>query len=301
MSKRKSPQRWAFDLTHILNARDGAERFPVDVKSLARDYSHQIFPNDPVSLIQGRALDGFEGGLYKAPTGKIGWGIIYNSAIPSPGRINFTIAHELGHYLVHRHQLPDDGISCSAEDMANWDSQYGQIEQQANDFAATLLMPRDDFERQISCDDQPGFDELGVCAERYGVSLTAATLRWLQFTKRRSLLVVSRDGFVLWARSSPRALRTGAFFKTNNVPPVELHAHSLAAQPHALDGGRGKAEHDSFVWFKEPCSEETIASERYEMTYSLLHLSSDPAWHSEDESEQDDTHARMTSNAPRFS
>lgn len=300
MSKPKSPQRWAFDLTHILNARDGAERFPVDVKSLAHNYSHQIFPDDPVSLIQGEELDRFEGGLYKAPSNKAGWGIIYNSAISSPGRINFTIAHEFGHYLVHRHQFPD-GFSCSSEDMARWDTEYGRIEQQANDFAATLLMPRDDFERQISCDDKPGFDELGVCAERYGVSLTAATLRWLQFTKRRSLLVVSRDGFVLWARSSPRALRTGAFIRTANVPPVELHANSLAAQPQILEGGRGKAEHDPFVWFKEPCSEETIASERYEMTCSLLHLSSEPAWHSEDESDQDDTYARMTSNASRFS
>ena len=131
----KSPQRWAIDLTLLLNARDGGDRFPVDVKSLAKDYSHQVFPNDPVTLIKGASLDRFEGGLYKAPAGKKGWGIIYNSEIKSPGRINFTLAHEFGHYLVHRHQFPD-GLQCSAEDMAKWDSTYGQIEHEANEFAA---------------------------------------------------------------------------------------------------------------------------------------------------------------------
>ncbi len=286
MTQTKSPQRWAIDLTLILKARDGDERFPVDVKSLAKDYSHQAFPNDPITMVKGGDLAGFEGGLYKAPPGKKGWGVIYNSAITSSGRINFTLAHEFGHYLVHRDQFPD-GLQCSAEDMAKWDSEYGQVEQQANDFAASLLMPRDDFAKQVSPSSQPTFDELGACAERYGVSLSAATLRWLQFSERRALFVVSRNGFVLWARSSPKALRTGAYIKTANVPPVALPSVSLAAKPQMLDGGKGRAEHDSFVWLKEPCIEETLVSERYEKTYTILHLSSAAIWSPQEDDEED--------------
>ncbi len=294
MTKPKSPQRWAFDLTHILNALGGDNRFPIDVKKLAKDYSHQISPNDPITLVNGDVLDGFEGCLCKNPNGKNEWGIIYNSAIKSPGRINFTIGHEFGHYLVHRNQFPD-GIRCSSEDMAKWGSEYSQIEQQANDFAATLLMPRDDFEKQIASSAKAGFDELVACAERYGVSLTAATLRWLQFTQRRALLVVSRDGFVLWASSSPKALKTGAYIKTANLPPVELPAKSLAAQPHLLDSGKGLAEHDPFVWLKEPCTEEVMVSGRYDMNFSLLHLSAAPDWRPQDEEHEEDTYDRMIS------
>lgn len=295
----KSPQRWAIDLTLLLNARDGDDRFPVDVKSLAKDYSHQVFPDDPVTLIKGGDLDRFEGGLYKAPPGKKGWGIIYNSEIKSPGRINFTLAHEFGHYLVHRHQFPD-GLQCSAEDMAKWDSEYGQIEQQANEFAASLLMPRDDFQRQITPSAQPGFDELGACAERYGVSLSAATLRWLQFTEKRSMFVVSRDGYVLWARSSPKALRTGAFIKTANLPPVSLPSGSLAAQTHLLDNGKGRIEHNAFTWLKEPCVEETFLSERFDKTYTLLHLGPAPVrrFQNDDEEEGEDTYDRMIGRTP---
>lgn len=293
----KSPQRWAIDLTHLLKARDGDDRFPVDVKSLARDYSHQVFPDDPVTMVKGRDLAGFEGGLYKAPPGRKGWGIIYNSAITSHGRINFTLAHEFGHYLVHRVQFPE-GLQCSAEDMAKWDSEYGQIEQQANQFAASLLMPRDDFAKQVPPNSQPTFDQLGACADRYGVSLSAATLRWLQFSEKRTLFVVSRNGFILWARSSPKALRTGAYIKTANVPPVPLPSASLAAQPNLLDNSKGVAEHASFVWLKEPCVEEMIVSERYDKTYSLLHLGAAPSWQAQDSEEDEDTFDRMKSRTP---
>lgn len=295
----KSPQRWAFDLTHILNALGGDDRFPVKVKSLAKDYSQQLFPNDPVSVVKGKSLDGFEGGLYKAPPGKTGWGIFYNTAITSPGRINFTIAHELGHYLVHRHQFPD-GIECSSEDLARWGSTYGQVEHQANEFAATLLMPRDDFTKQIDPKGKPGFEELGACSARYRVSLMAATLRWLQFTERRALFVVSIDGFILWARSSDKALRSGAYIKTANVPPVPLNVSSLAARSNELKGGRENADHDPFVWLSESCHEETLAANSYGQTYSLLHLEAAPAYRPQelDEEDDEDTYDRMLNRTP---
>src|SRR3546814_9114430 len=54
------------------------------------------------------------------PGAKRGWGIIYNDAITSKGRINFTLAHEFGHYLLHREAYPD-GLECGAQDMVRWD------------------------------------------------------------------------------------------------------------------------------------------------------------------------------------
>ena len=63
--------------------------------------------------------------------------------------------------------------------MMRWDSAYRRIEAQANDFAASLLMPLDDFRRQIDKRAKPTLDDLGGCADRYGVSLVASTLRWL--------------------------------------------------------------------------------------------------------------------------
>lgn len=276
MSEGWSPHRWANSITTMLNAVYGGtpDRFPVNVPQLAQEYSAQRYPHDPITLVKGASLPGFDGALYSAPSGKKGWGIIYNDAIRSAGRINFTLGHEFGHYLLHRLAHPD-GLECGDQDMVRWDSEYAHIEQQANEFAVALLMPRDDFSLQISSRMKPTLDDIGRCAKRYDVSLVAATLRWLQLTERRSVLVVSRDGYILWARSSGPALRTGAYFKTAGRPPIAIPSLSIAANPDILNGGF--AEHDEEIWFAEPCEEIALASDHYDFTISLLHLE-DAEW-----------------------
>ncbi|MDZ7840904.1 MAG: ImmA/IrrE family metallo-endopeptidase [Gammaproteobacteria bacterium] len=301
MSQELSPQRWANSISTVLNAAFKDDRFPVKVGQLAKDYSHQRFPDDPITDVLGDNLPGFEGALLPAADGKKGWGIIYNDTISSPGRINFTLAHEFGHYLLHRLKYPD-GITCGEQDMTAWDSEYRQVESQANDFAATLLMPLDDFRRQLDGRDKPDFDALGMCADRYDVSLTALILRWLQYTQRRAIVVVSRDGFILWARSSRPALKTGAFFRTANRPPIPIPDQSLAAQRNLVPGSNGTADHDNGVWLDEPCEEMVLFSDQYDYTFSLLYLGSAPSRYGGradfDEEPKEDTYDRMVSHTP---
>lgn len=266
-----SPRRWAIDVSRVLREVFGPDRFPVPVKQVAKEFSAAKCPDDPISLIRGRSLPGFEGGLFKDPEGEKGWAILYNRDIESPGRINFTLAHEFGHYLVHRARYPD-GIQCTQEDMAGWGREYERIEREANEFAAWLLMPLDDFRQQIDSSHMPDLDELGRCAERYGVSLMAAVLRWLDYTGQRAVLVLSREDFVLWARSSRSALRSGAFIRTKNQPPVPVPASSLAAESSQIPAQRTTRFHDAGVWFQEPCIETAIASETYDFKLSLIQL-----------------------------
>ena len=297
MTQPLSPQRWANDITVVLRTVLGADRFPVDVKAVAREISKHKFPDDPITIIRGDTLPGFEGALVPAPPGKTGWGILYNSAINSPGRINFTLGHEFGHYLLHRIAYPK-GFQCNSEDMASWESEYGQLEQQANIFAATLLMPFDDFRNQIDARNRPSLDDLGGCADRYEVSLIAATLRWLQFTQRRSVLVISKDGFILWARSSEPALKSGLYYKTRNRPPVEIPASALAAQRSIVSGPTGDAEDERSVWLNEPCKEFVLFSDQYDFTISLLHFGDAAAWSERDEEPEEDTYDRMIRRKP---
>ena len=267
-----SPSRWANQLTLLLDqALPKAQRFPVDVEALAKDYSHQVFRDAPVALVKGRDLPGFEGGLYPSPSGREpGWGIIYNSSITSPGRIRFTLAHEFGHYLLHRTRFPD-GLECSQEDVLRWDSKYEAVEAEANVFASALLMPLHDFRSQIKERDVPSLDDIGACANRYGVSLTAAVLRWLEYTSRRAVLVVSRDGFIKWARSSRAALKTGLFFRTRGQAPHEVPGASPASS--SLQGVEKNyiIEHEQ-AWLGQPCREIVLRSDNYDLVFSLLHF-----------------------------
>lgn len=267
-----TPQRWAFRLTHILNACMGSDRFPISVDVLAKDISHQLYPDDPITLVKGADLYGFEGCLAKAPKDKKGWGIIYNKQMQSQGRIKFTLAHELGHYLLHRTEYPE-GVRCGEQDFLRWDSEYGQIEHQANIFAANLLMPLDDFRSQIEAQAKADLSTISHCADRYGVSLIAATLRWIEYTERRAILVVSRSGFILWARSSKSALKTGAFFKTANRAPIPVPQHSFAANPIVVRQQHSAISMPKNTWLlNESCEETSIFSEQYDFNISLLQL-----------------------------
>lgn len=302
MTECLSPQRWANNISRVLYTVLGEDRFPVNVEEVAREYSQQVFSNDPISLVKGANLPGFDGALYPAPRGKKGWGIFYNTCIPSQGRINFTLAHEFGHYLIHRLDYPD-GITCSQQDIVRWDSSiYRQIEQQANEFAAGLLMPLDDFRRQIDSKAKPTLEDISACADRYHVSLIAATLRWLQYTERRSVLVVSRDGFVLWGRSSKRAFKTGVYFKTIDRPPIPVPNNALPNRINFIDANKSTVSHGPDVWFNEPCEETVILSDQYDFAISLLHLenSDDRYGYAEEDIEKDeeDTFDRMIKRTP---
>jgi hypothetical protein len=160
--------------------------------------------------------------------------------------------------------------------MLIWDPAYERREAEANQFAYYLLMPMDDFRRQVdgrSID----LDVLGLCAGRYGVSLTAAILKWLEFTPIIAVLVVSCDGFIDWASSSKPALRKGAFFRTRNRSPIPVPEGTLAAQPGEYFN-QDCMDHPCGVWFRDfAATEFAVISERYDMTLSLLLLREEEA------------------------
>ncbi|ARR00927.1 ImmA/IrrE family metallo-endopeptidase [Campylobacter porcelli] len=87
-------------------------------------------------------------------------------------RRRFTLAHEFGHYCMHREYLINNK---SIKDVALFRSENtkDQKEFEANDFAAKLLMPKDDFLNII----KNGKTRLGDIAEHFGVSAAAAKYR----------------------------------------------------------------------------------------------------------------------------
>lgn len=267
-----TPQGWAIRLTQILSLHEtahGLPRFPVDVAALAQDFSRQVFPEAPITLVGGQNLSkGVEGMLMPRPDGSGEWGIIYNDSIWSAGRRNFTLAHELGHYLLHRLAHPG-GLQCTSRNMADWDAARNKIEAEANTFASYLLMPLDDFRAQIK-GRAIDIDVMTELAERYAVSLTAAILKWLTITDKRAMIVVGKEGFIDWAWSSQPLIRSGIFYAARQTV-IELPPGSLAAQEVGEKTGRYGERHAPGVWpGNEPVHEMTVSSPSNEMTISLL-------------------------------
>lgn len=273
MAETWTPQRAAIRLVKIAEAFSTAhrvDRFPVQVEPLALEAANIFGWPDPITQVQAADIKGFEGALLPGCERKE-WLLLYNNAVPSIGRMRFTQAHELGHYILHR-QLRES-FQCSDADMLNWSQDDRDIEGQADLFASSLLMPLDDYRKQVTA--TVDLDLLGHCADRYGVSLTAAILKWLQYTEEKAVLVVSTDGFINWAWSSKSAAKAGAFFRTrdNIIPVPDLAVSSKTEIRHDRQGTNILAS----IWFPHadsatPVREMKIHAEQYGKVITLLHL-----------------------------
>lgn len=268
-----TPSSAAIKLSHWLDAFAvlGTPRFPVDVKELALAVGTQLRWTDTISSVQAVPLSTFEGGLFHLQNGA--WALLYNEKMTSQGRIRFTQAHELGHFLLHRNK--QSSFECSESDLLHWGPDLIDMESEADDFAAKLLMPLTHF-RQATAGQPINLEILSVASYKFGVSLTAAALQWIKSTGESAVLVLSRDGFIDWSISSDRAFKNGVFIRTKGLT-VELPERSLAADQSISDDKSG-VRISLKTWFKHAHAdavmrEMKLGCNNYGYTLSLLHLS----------------------------
>lgn len=268
------PRREAARITQMLDIVLGADRFdraPVDIAVLAVEYSKQISPDGPIHQVVGEDLPGCVGALVCSETEPRQWAIMYHRP-QSTGRRAFTIGHEFGHFILHRHQMSEGKpkkFLCSEGDVFRRGG--AGIEKEADEFAADLLMPLHDFRRQLPPDQKANFDVLGRLADRYGVSLTAVILRWLEYTEIRALAVLSNEGFAHWATASQPAFKSGRFIRTKHHL-FELPPASAAVLGDFSEESRNGKVQNAGIWFPEPVLEMCIRSDRYDNEITLLQL-----------------------------
>lgn len=99
-------------------------------------------------------------------------------------RTRFSIAHEIGHLFLHMGYIVDEdkwNKSKDYKDNIKFRFGYSEEELQANEFAAALLMPKDEF-KKVALDNFDGkLYNLSGIANHFDVSLQAAKTRgrWL--------------------------------------------------------------------------------------------------------------------------
>lgn len=285
---RLRPLKEAARITQILDHVLGADRFdrgPVDITRLALEYSRQIAPQTPIHEVVERNIPGCVGALIYGEAKPRQWAIMYHVG-QSDGRRSFTIGHEFGHYVLHRQLIEEysqfvGGIYCDENAVVRRSG--SGIEKEADEFAANLLMPFNDFRSQLPARSRSDFKILSRLAKRYGVSLTAAILRWLEYTETRAIMVVSNEGFAHWAKPSEAALKSRRFIRTKNTV-FELPAQAFAARGDYSDAALMGTLQASGVWFPEPVHEMCIRSDRYDQEITVLQFESDgPRFQAEEE------------------
>lgn len=116
--------------------------------------------------------------------------ILVNSQITNRHRKRFVIAHELGHFLLHRDKLYScDCISDSTQQNVNSPVQ----EKEANTFANELLIPRDELIKHIPVAPIT-FDNIFSIANAFDISVTHAAMQAISHSNAESEVLICYEG-----------------------------------------------------------------------------------------------------------
>ncbi|KUJ76892.1 hypothetical protein AVO45_10385 [Ruegeria marisrubri] len=215
----------------LLAKRDGA--VPVQDIAVALD----------IAEVRLDRFEGFEGMLLTDTVRSTGCILANNSK--GRRRARFTIAHELGHFLMERHQLSAaTGFTCSAQNMRETRDgrQHLRQETQANQFAIELLAP--DYLMDPYYSDDPDLRDVQRLRDHLDVSLEACVRRMVNRREEPLAAVWSQNGTV-------RYFAKGADFpfvalsKGNKIPQTSAAHRAIA---NATPGFTQFAEADSHPW-----------------------------------------------------
>lgn len=136
---------------------------PVDVIGLANDLGIKVWQSDKLAA-------GISGKLFKDAKngGSSGWSILVRNT-DAPVRKRFTVAHEIGHFVLHRSEL-GDGIQ---DDEFYRSGLSNAQEAQANRLAADILMPFSLINQLTN----GGIKAIDALAAKLGVSQAALQIR----------------------------------------------------------------------------------------------------------------------------
>lgn len=146
----------------------------------------------------------------KAKQAKRGVIVINSHEKQSSLRNNFTLAHELGHFLLHE---PDTWVVgerpshfsmyVSKTEGVSRTVYSREWEREANIFASLLLIPKkSEGARTLKELHHPFLNKLNKYSLEWGISISALCMRWIEETLYPACLIISGEGDVLFQRAS---------------------------------------------------------------------------------------------------
>ena len=194
-----------------------------DIRELAEAIANEYFPDRPVEpeeLFQRKGItfnydhygDTFDGMLeWENGRFHVYCNLDRVETADSP-RARFTLCHELGHYYIDEHRnalaagtIPAYPSECEYESDET-------MEQEADLFAANLLLPRQRFVR-LAAKMHPGLDSVLQLARRFGASVTSTALQFVETSNIECALIKWSPHTKMWSWVSS-AMYASGFGKT---------------------------------------------------------------------------------------
>lgn len=221
------PKRIAYELHKQMRAQYGTVPTQVPLPGLAAAVG--------IAGIKECDTEAFDGALVvSGATGAIG----LRRGMPS-GRRNFTIGHELGHFLIPTHRLRNTRFECTPKYMRyargkadEWERRptLERIEVEANEFAAALLVPIPEYRAERSklargCD----VAHIRPLAQSFEVSQEMMARIYVDHSAETTAIIISHKGSV-------RRIITKAGFPYMGLRAgMELPRHSFTREFRAAN------------------------------------------------------------------
>lgn len=212
-------------------------------EQVAREMGFDAFPVCPFKVARNHGIEvmakpadqpGVSGFLMRV--GNV-FGIGHATHIRSEGFINFTVAHELGHYFLPGHAdllFPDgDGVHWSKSGFVSSHAH----EREADAFAASLLMPEYLFREAVD-ECGLGLPALKLLADRCKTSVTATAIRYVSYTADHVAVIMSVGQQVEWCylSESLRELRGTTWPARGMILPPSSETASFNRNPDNVTG-----------------------------------------------------------------
>ena len=136
---------------------------------------------------------GFDGTLVRSRSAQKGV-IGVRESIREHGRKRFTIAHEIGHFVMPHHRLLKN--VCAEKVIDSYRTTLSKAELEANEFAAEFLLPAPAMRERFQ--GEPSLAKISRVAEEFETSLSATARRFVDLTPAAVALLWLRGGKVEW-------------------------------------------------------------------------------------------------------
>jgi len=184
--------------------------------------------------------------------------------IEDEGRRQFTIAHEIGHYILPGHGV--DISACTKDDLDVAKAKVAQAEKEANRFASELLMP--------SALVAPIVDKYGLTIKTcnficrlFRASYTAAASKCVQASDREVAMIITDSGVL-------RYFQRGRRWKYRIKQGEALSEESMATLLRSNRMGEINGEVPATAWTSAGTGlrlwEESVMMPRYKRVVTLL-------------------------------
>lgn len=193
--------------------------------------------------------------------------ILLNQQIRSQTRINFTLAHELGHYFIPTHMEPL--YACNINEMVSSKTLDNKKEEREADiFASELLLPSKYIEKKSISN----INDIISVAKTYNISIPATAIRMMAYSYDIVSFICCKNNKIAWFTSS---LGFDEHLVLKDLVRLPLPELSIVNTCIENNNTTSKGKIPAYVWLENMDSssfieEEVIYYPKYNTGYILI-------------------------------